>query len=171
MSSDRQRHIRLVIGMKQLLGCHQAVATRQRLLRPLVQGILLGLVVGFIAGMALFGVFYGIFSPTSAYSHSSADYKSPSSADLDAYYRSESRVSTIGGWLGGLGGLGVGGLLIWLRLRFWRKAQARAEQDLAAKAKALLGEFPQECQAWGGLPALRDRDLVKEMIRAVKAST
>jgi hypothetical protein len=78
---------------------------------------------------------------------------------------------SVGVSVGGLGGLGIGGLLVWLRLRFWRKAQARADQDLAAKAEALLTEFPQECQAWGGLTALRDPDLVKEMIRAAKVPT
>jgi hypothetical protein len=123
-------------------------------------GILLGVFVGFMAYIAIMAGVMGILKPTYI--------SGMRGEDLEAYRRSDDRASTIGVWLGVLGGLGVGGLLIWGMLRNSRKVQARADQDLDVKAKALLGEFPQECQAWGGLPSLRDPDVLKELIRAVE---
>jgi hypothetical protein len=50
------------------------------------------------------------------------------------------------------------------------KARRRPQHDLAAKIKGLLSEFPQECQAWGGPPALRDQEIAEEVLRALEAA-
>jgi hypothetical protein len=147
--------------MKQLLGCHRVVAKRRGLFWPLVPGILLGLIVGGMAGGLLFGLFTTVFGPT---------YPGYSVAEYQTYDRRQSRAEMISAGFAVPAGFAVGGLVVWLRLRSWRRAQERAEQDLAAKIEALLGEFPEVAQAWGGPPALRDRDIVQEMLRHAEAS-
>ena len=65
-------------------------------------------------------------------------------------------------------GLTFGSAAIWLRMRLWRKSVVRAELNLSIKIEELQAEFFQECQMWGGLSALRDRDLVRDLFADLK---
>jgi serine/threonine protein kinase len=54
---------------------------------------------------------------------------------------------------------------VWLR----RKALTRAKQALAARIDELVAEFPQEVSSLGGPSALRDRVIVRELLRELEA--
>jgi hypothetical protein len=68
-----------------------------------------------------------------------------------------------------IAGLALWDTVVWLRLRFWRKARARAEHDLATKINEVVAEFPQEVQTWGEPSVLREQDIVQELIRELEA--
>jgi hypothetical protein len=53
---------------------------------------------------------------------------------------------------------GLGGVVHWRGL-------PKRKADLEAKIEEMLREFPQECKAWGGVAALRDADIVREIVR------
>jgi hypothetical protein len=69
-------------------------------------------------------------------------------------------------WLFGLATLG---LCIRWRLRLWRKVRTRVEQDLAAKIDGVVAEFPQEVQNLGGPSVLRERSILRELVRELEA--
>jgi hypothetical protein len=56
-------------------------------------------------------------------------------------------------------------LAVWLR---WR-AGARAKRALAARIDELVAEFPQEVSCLGGPSALRDRAIVRQLLRDLEA--
>jgi hypothetical protein len=73
--------------------------------------------------------------------------------------------------IGALIGLGTCGANLWLRLHFWRKERVQAEHALATKIDEVLQEFPQESQQWGGRGALREREIVQELLRDLEEAS
>jgi hypothetical protein len=49
-----------------------------------------------------------------------------------------------------------------------RKGRAKAAQKIAAGIEELAAEFPQEVQSWGGAAVLRDKDIVREVLRQLE---
>jgi serine/threonine protein kinase len=75
-------------------------------------------------------------------------------------------INTIGSWFVFAGSLAcVLGLSFWLERVFWRKIRAKAAQKLAFGIEELAADFPQEVQSWGGSAVLRDKDIVRELLR------
>jgi hypothetical protein len=127
--------------MRQLLACHKAIAWLRQTWLAALLGLALGLILGAIGGSLLGGLIYAV-----------------SRADA---------VGVVVGWASGLGLCGV--VLRWW-LRAWQRGRALAERDCAAKVKEVLAEFPEEAQAFGGAAALRDREIVQELVRDLEAS-
>jgi hypothetical protein len=60
-------------------------------------------------------------------------------------------------------------LLIRLRMSAWRRSREQARQELSAKVREVLQEFPAESRLWGGQPALSDVVIVEEVLRELEA--
>ena len=140
---ERTRQIRFVTILRQLVKGHETVARLRGLFWPLVQGIVLGMIVGLPLGSGL-GAIVLIMGHGADWSHA---VTTPIAILVNVVVA-----------------LALWSLTIRLRLRFWWKAQARAELDLAARIDQMLTAFPQECQIWGGRAALLDRAMVEAMI-------
>jgi hypothetical protein len=144
----------------------------QRLVLALLQGGLAALLGGWLLG----GIADLAVAPSSYDRDSSYYSKDPSySYDqhkraYDDYSRRRNRVEVLASVIGVLSGGALLGTCLWLLLGRWHKARGRAEQERDAKIEELLAEFPKECQAWGGPSALRDAELVQEVVRELKSS-
>jgi hypothetical protein len=141
---ERYRQLRLTARLRQLLECLREAATLRGLGQPLLQGAVVGLVVGAVVGYVLGGALFEVLRRYANVRQGMAE--------------------DVGGLVGVLIGLGACGAILWLRWRFWRKARQEAEQALVAKIEEVLQEFPQECQVWGGVTALRDLDIMKAVV-------
>jgi hypothetical protein len=139
--SERSRQLRFVIMLRQLLECHKEVA------RTRAEGGCVS-VVGLPASLALGCILGGVIG--------GAVERSTGSTLLAVLV-----AVTAGG--------SVLGLLIGLWSWLGRKVPDRARRRRQTRIEALLGEFPQECQTWGGRAALADREMVQAILRDLEA--
>jgi hypothetical protein len=75
----------------------------------------------------------------------------------------------MGPWAGVGSGLLILALLIRLRMGAWRGAREQAREELSAKVREVLQEFPAEGRLWGGAASLGDAVIVEEVLRELEA--
>ncbi len=150
-TAERFRQIRFVNGLRQLVERHDRVALDVGELGGVILSIVLGLILAVACGSMLGAITSNLAAPTNK-----AD------AEVSEW------ATKLGILVGFLSGFGLLGPLSWLLIRLRRKLRIRAEEGLSTKIDQMLTMLPQECQTWGGRPALADRTIVKEILRELE---